>query len=97
MTGGSAKKVGLGRILHVNPRMITIRAHFDGKVLVPEEPLDLEKGQEVELHVREVGTAEHPNQAVTGFDMVDGFPLFRMPADAPVITDEDVKRGEEEW
>lgn len=31
--------------------MATIRAHFDGKVLVPDEPLDLEINQAVELEI----------------------------------------------
>ena len=35
--------------------MLTIKAHFDGKVLVPDEPLDLETDQAVELQVKPVG------------------------------------------
>jgi len=32
---------------------IRVRAHFDGKVIVPEEPVDLPAGQQVqvELHI----------------------------------------------
>ena len=31
---------------------MTVKAHFDGKVLVPDEPLDLEKDQKVELTIQ---------------------------------------------
>ncbi len=34
--------------------MTTIRAHFDGKVFVPDEPVDLPAGQPLELSVRSV-------------------------------------------
>jgi hypothetical protein len=43
---------------------MTIKAHFDGKVLVPDEPLHLAKDQEVLIEVQAVpaqeknGTAE---------------------------------------
>lgn len=34
---------------------ITIKAHFDGKVIVPDEPLDLPAGQQMhaDLHVEQ--------------------------------------------
>ncbi len=32
--------------------MTTIRAHFDGKVFVPDEPVDLPIGKRVEIPVR---------------------------------------------
>jgi predicted DNA-binding antitoxin AbrB/MazE fold protein len=31
---------------------MTIKAHFDGKVFVPDEPVDLPKGERIELDVR---------------------------------------------
>ncbi len=34
--------------------MTTIRAHFDGKVFVPDEPVDLPVGETVEIPVRPV-------------------------------------------
>ncbi|MEA2735281.1 MAG: hypothetical protein QOE14_1732 [Humisphaera sp.] len=37
---------------------MTIKARFDGKVLVPEEPLDLSKDERVELDVRRAQTQE---------------------------------------
>jgi hypothetical protein len=37
---------------------MTIRAHFDGKVIVPDEPLDLPVGQELEVDLRRTPVAE---------------------------------------
>ncbi len=37
---------------------MTIKAHFDGKVLVPDEPLELDKGQAVELKIKPLGADE---------------------------------------
>jgi hypothetical protein len=31
--------------------MVAIKGHFDGKVFVPDEPVDLPRGQAVVLHV----------------------------------------------
>ena len=33
--------------------MTTLRAHFDGKVLVPEEPVDLPRGRSLQIQVLE--------------------------------------------
>jgi hypothetical protein len=33
--------------------MTTVRAQFDGKVLIPLEPLDYEKGQMLEIDIRQ--------------------------------------------
>ena len=32
--------------------MVAIKGHFDGKVFVPDEPVDLPRGQAVILHVQ---------------------------------------------
>ena len=37
---------------------MTIKAHFDGKVLVPDEPLDLQKDQKVELTIQPLPAEE---------------------------------------
>jgi hypothetical protein len=39
------------------------RVHFDGRVLVPEEPVDLPVGESVEIRV---GLAAHENGAAPG-------------------------------
>ena len=35
--------------------MITVRAHFDGKALVPDEPVDLPRHEPLVLYVERVG------------------------------------------
>jgi len=39
----------------------TIRAHFDGRVFVPEEPVHLSVSQPVELTVREIEASKSTN------------------------------------
>lgn len=34
--------------------MVAIRGHFDGKVIVPDEPLDLQANQRVIIHVEPI-------------------------------------------
>lgn len=36
--------------------MITIRCHFDGKTLVPDEPVELPEGEELVAHVERRAT-----------------------------------------
>jgi len=40
--------------------MTVLRAHFDGKVLIPSAPVDLPVGQELELHVTPVADPSEP-------------------------------------
>ena len=35
--------------------MVAIKGHFDGKVIVPDEPLDLPANQRVLVHIQPVG------------------------------------------
>lgn len=37
--------------------MVAIRGHFDGKVIVPDEPVDLPRGQQLIVHVETVNAA----------------------------------------
>jgi hypothetical protein len=47
-----------------NERMTTkLRVHFDGRVLVPEEPVDLPIGESVEI---QVGVATHESDGLPG-------------------------------
>ena len=48
---------------------MTIKAHFDGKVFVPDEPLDLPKDQKVLLEVKAAPTEEH--KALTAGDLLE--------------------------
>ena len=41
--------------------MTTLRAHFDGRVLVPDQPVDLPSGQPLEIQVRPI-TGQDPSQ-----------------------------------
>jgi hypothetical protein len=43
---------GLERRLWYDYVMVAIRGHFDGKVFVPDEPVDLPRNQSVILHVQ---------------------------------------------
>ena len=40
--------------------MSVIRAHFDGKVFVPEEPVDVPKGTPVRLFLVQEGNGDRP-------------------------------------
>ena len=46
--------------------MVAIKGHFDGKVFVPEEPVDLPRGQAVVMHVVPTPAAEQADAAVNG-------------------------------
>jgi hypothetical protein len=48
---------------------MTIKAHFDGKVLVPDEPLALREGQEVELTIQALSKEE--KKGMTGRELVE--------------------------
>jgi hypothetical protein len=42
--------------------MVAIKGHFDGKVFVPDEPVDLPRGQAVVLHVQPATNGEKAPQ-----------------------------------
>jgi hypothetical protein len=44
--------------------MVAIRGHFDGKVIVPDEPVDLRPGQRVRVHPEPVGA---PGESLLSF------------------------------
>jgi hypothetical protein len=52
---------------------MTLRAHFDGKVIVPDEPLDLPANSSLEIEVRT--TAARPK--AKKFKMKNGIALAR--------------------
>jgi len=66
--------------------MTVLRAHFDGKVFVPDQPVDLPPGS-VTLQVIELDMTTHP---------LSGLPILRVPPGAKTITSEDVGRAMEE-
>lgn len=79
--------------------MMTLRAHFDGRVLVPEEPVDLPRNHTLEIDVREV---LEPTPDTDGASLpisrhpVSGFPTFQVPPGTKPLTLEDVLRAEDE-
>ena len=81
--------------------MVTLRAHFDGHVIVPDEPLNLRPGSDLELQIREIPTAttsqpEDAGVVTIGKDPITGFPVLISPPGSPPLTLEDMKRVEDE-
>ena len=66
--------------------MTVLRAHFDGKVFVPDEPLNLRPGG-VTLQVIELDMDSDP---------LTGLPVIRVPLGAKSFTSDDVRRATEE-
>ena len=63
-----------------------LRAHFDGKVFVPDEPVDLQPGS-VTLQVIEPDMDIHS---------LTGLPIVRVGPGAKTITSEDVRQALDE-
>src|SRR5688572_19783667 len=70
--------------LRYNDCVTTIRAHFDGRVLVPVDPIDLPTGRLLEIDVREVSE--------TGSEAPPGSParLLQLMREPPHVSQEDV-------
>jgi hypothetical protein len=66
--------------------MTVLRAHFDGKVFVPDEPVDLRPGS-VTLQVIELDM---------DIDPLTGLSIIRVPPGTKTFTPEDVRRAMEE-
>ena len=66
--------------------MLTIKAHFDGKVLVPDEPIDLEMNQAVELDVRPVQPKRRSMHELIGWALK--YPPNPNPR--PALTDDEL-------
>lgn len=73
--------------------MTTLRAHFDGRVLIPEQPVDLPLGCSLEIDVRKVGELRPLGIRV---NEESGLPVFDVPPDAKTFTSEDVRRAMDE-
>ena len=46
---------------------MTIKAHFDGKVIVPDEPVDLAAGQHIRIQIDTAGPP--PKKGMTGAEL----------------------------
>ena len=61
---------------------MTLRVHFDGKVLVPDEPVNLPVNCALEIHVEPVGTPSTSNKPLTRLlALARKFPATDGPAD----------------
>lgn len=63
--------------------MTTLRAHFDGKVLVPLGPVELPKGRVLEVEVRDV-------HDVAGLQLGSPALLLKIMHEEPHLADDDV-------
>ena len=76
-----------------------IRVHFDGRVLVADEPVDLPIDQALEAHVRAIEDDPARKGAYRDLPIekhpITGFPVFRMPPGSPRITMQDERRLED--
>lgn len=70
--------------------MVKLHAHFDGRVLIPDEPVDLPRDCTLELEVRKVTTRAEKGTAQ------NKLPTFRVPDGAEIIRTEDILRAEDE-
>jgi len=53
--------------------MVAIKGHFDGKVFVPDEPVDLPRGQRLILHVEPAPESNQPaGDAWSVLDLLSG-------------------------
>ena len=71
--------------------MTALRAHFDGRVLIPDEPVDLPQNCALHLEVRPLSEATHSPMDLV-FDLRNGFPVVRVRPNAKPITPEDVAK-----
>ena len=69
--------------------MITLRAHFDGHVLIPDEPVDLPQNCALHLEVHPLAEPPHSPMDLV-FDLLNGIPVVRVPPGAKPITPEEI-------
>lgn len=63
--------------------MTILKAHFDGKVIVPEEPVDLPTGRILEVRVEPVEPPQRPKTALEKLvELAEKFPAGGLPPDA---------------
>lgn len=65
--------------------MIAIKAHYDGKVIVPDEPVKLPKGQDLLLHIDVVNgatVAKKPKKPKKGQSVLDWIVANRIKDDS---------------
>ena len=78
---------------------IKIHAHYDGKTIVPDEPVDLPSDQQLEVEVRVISAA-HPPRSEAGMKPdITSLPFFGMWAARDDMQDsvEWVRKEREKW
>jgi hypothetical protein len=75
--------------------MTTMRVHFDGRVLVPDGPVDLPVGRTLEIEVREP-IEDEPPVVETRMTEHNGLPVVNVPPGTRVISTADVRHAEDE-
>ena len=74
--------------------MTTLRAHFDGRFLVPDEPVQLPQGQAYDVVLHEIPrTLPSP---IIEIDTLTGLPVFKVPPRTKTITSAEVKSEQDE-
>ncbi len=73
--------------------MTTLRVHFDGCVLVPEEPVNLPIDKSVEVQLQEGGVTELESRGHK-IEISNGVPIITPPPRTPPLTMEDIQRFE---
>jgi len=78
--------------------MTTLRVHFDGRVLVPEGPVDLPVGESIEVVLQDPPRAQDSPPQLRGprFGVRNGVPIILPSPGAPDVTPEDIERAEDE-
>jgi hypothetical protein len=72
--------------------MTTLRAQFDGKALVPVEPVDLQAGHLYEVDVREADLSTPPSAPQALLHLLQSLP--KLPPEGIDQMEAEIKRGE---
>jgi hypothetical protein len=81
---------------------VIIKAHFDGKTIVPDAQIDLPSGQALEVELRVLAPSEkvkeEPRAETEGID-ITSYPFFGMWAERKDMTDSAVwvREEREKW
>jgi hypothetical protein len=59
----------------------TVNAHFDGKVIIPDEPLDLPQNQQLIVRIETVGKGETLEESALGWLAANAVESDPLPAD----------------